>query len=153
MARLDEIRAELAGIQEQLLALPDDAFGERSRLVERQHELRAEAEGLRDELPETRAALVDELERLRARYDEIMRQRLNVAAAGAGDEAQGGVASAQEVAFRMDEATGRRDLERRIVRLRARLAELSEQPADAPDDDHDGGAAPRTLGGPEPSGP
>ncbi len=47
MDRLEEIRAELAALQEELKELDSDDFMERARVRERQRELRAEASAVR----------------------------------------------------------------------------------------------------------
>ncbi len=47
MDRLEEIRAELGSLQEELKELESDDFMERARVRERQRELRAEASALR----------------------------------------------------------------------------------------------------------
>jgi len=47
MSRLEEIRAELNGLQDELKELDSDDFMERARVRERQRELRAEAATVR----------------------------------------------------------------------------------------------------------
>lgn len=54
MGRLDEIRAELNALQDELKELDSDDFMERARVRERQRELRAESSALRS--PEAQTA-------------------------------------------------------------------------------------------------
>lgn len=82
---LDEVRLELAGIHEQLLTLPPDAFAARVELRERQNELRA----LSHEL--VAAKEVHDAAALRAAYvrlqevrDSLVQARRGVAVSSAG---------------------------------------------------------------------
>ena len=83
---LDQVRQELADIHEELLALPADAFGRRSELRDRQHELRqlsaklVEGEALHDA-----AALQAAYKRLHQVRDHLLDQRLISASTSVGD--------------------------------------------------------------------
>lgn len=119
--RLDEVLSKLARTRAELESLPEDAFDERSRKRERLAELRAEAGRLRDEYPTARAELEAELKGLKRQLKRVLEDRPNPA--GMSDSGQGGydVAYAQNIAWAVDEAMGRDQIEKRIRAIQTRL--------------------------------
>jgi len=83
---LDEVRHELAVIHDELLALPTDAFGRRSELRDRQHELRQLSSQLleRTELHDA-DTLRKAYHRLHAVRDHLLDQRLSESSTSVGD--------------------------------------------------------------------
>lgn len=83
---LDQVRQQLAGIHDELLALPPDAFDRRSELKDRQNELRQLSHELAAGLPlqdqQLLKAAFDQLSRVR---DRLLDERLSVTGEGAGD--------------------------------------------------------------------
>ena len=74
---LDRVRSELSEIHEQLLALPADAFDERSKLKDRQNELRKLSHELIEGEPlHSRQALSAAYERLHEVRDRLLELHL-----------------------------------------------------------------------------
>ncbi|MDP8958620.1 MAG: hypothetical protein M3N51_05325 [Actinomycetota bacterium] len=130
MRSLDEVRAELADIQERLIQLPDDAFGERLELKSRQEELRAEAAQLRSRVPETRKELEEELAALERQLDRLFQEHVDVVGQAGGSDAGdfGFTADAFHINKQIDQAGGREGLQDRIAEIRRRLEELDDGP-------------------------
>ncbi|MCH8982483.1 MAG: hypothetical protein IH943_00100 [Acidobacteria bacterium] len=82
---LDQVREELAGIHDELIEIPKDAFGRRAELKSRQNELRqlshhlAEGTGMRD--PAVLRAAFDRLQQLR---DQVLATHLKPQATATG---------------------------------------------------------------------
>ncbi len=82
---LDQVREELAGIHDELIELPTDAFGRRAELKSRQNELRqlshqlAEGTGMRD--PAVLKAAFNRLHQLR---DQVLATHLKPQATATG---------------------------------------------------------------------
>ena len=98
--KLDALNRELAGIQDELLALADDAFAERFALQKRQDELRERAAAFHQDWDSQRSTeeLQAELKARRAQLKGIEDQKINLAmfssgsrGAGAGSSGLGGV--------------------------------------------------------------
>ena len=88
---LDAITQELAKVQDELLALPDDAFSERFALQTRQDGLRKQAAGFHEDWDAQRPTeeLQVELEALRAQLATIEDQKINLAGFSGGGAASG----------------------------------------------------------------
>ena len=94
MADLDDVVRRLSEVQDQLLALADDAFAEKYRLQQRRDELRDLAEEFADDWDAERATedLLRELKSLRQRLAEVDKQRVDLVsqAGSGGSEGPGG---------------------------------------------------------------
>lgn len=131
MSRLDEILAELDRIQERLADLPEDAFDAKAQLQSRQADLRSEAARLREESPVPNEDLVDRLNRLEARWEQLRKERINlISQAGGGSEGGdfGFVSDAAEINRQIDEANDLQELETEIADIRRRLRERGVDP-------------------------
>ena len=74
---LDQVRAELAAIHDELLALPRDDFSRRAELQERRNELRQKSRELAEGLPlHDRAALLAAFNRLQELRDRLVEAHL-----------------------------------------------------------------------------
>lgn len=83
---LDEIRAELAAIHDELLALPPSDYSRRVELADRRNQLRARSRELAEALDSpARETLIAEFERLSRLRDWILDQRLSPASESIGD--------------------------------------------------------------------
>ena len=125
---LDAIRLELAEIQDKLLELPRDAFAERVELRDRQAELRDAIAGQYADRDERRSDtdLLRELESLRKRRKEIVRNRINLVGQSSGGEGGGpgaGSIGIGNLNRQMDEAQGGGDIEARIMRIESILTD------------------------------
>ena len=123
---LDDVRTELAEIQQKLDEIPDDAFAERVGLRDRWLELMALAGELR-EASRTPEELERELRDLRRVRDEVLDRHLSIGNIGAGGGPGGGgidVEYVNELNRTIDEAGDRSTIDRRIRRLEAELARL-----------------------------
>ena len=123
---IDDILAELGRIRDRLTDELDRM--ERSQLLERQEELRAEA---RRVAPEGQRDLEYQLARLVEAWDRLQRQRIDVVKQ-AGDLAAGNFGFATDAVVlnrQIDAAAGREELEARIRELKAKLARF-DSPAD-----------------------
>ena len=125
---INNVLAEMGEIMDQLASLPDDAFGERHRLRQRQKELRSIAADLREGTPVDRQSLQSELEQLLERWDALQKERIDVVMQSGGGS-QGGDAfsgaHAAQVNRQIDAARGRAELEARIGEIR-RLLDKAE---------------------------
>jgi hypothetical protein len=122
---IDDILAELGRIRDRLTGEVDRL--ERSQLLERRDELRAEA---REVSPEGRSDLEYQLSRLVEAWDRLQRQRIDVVKQ-AGDLAAGNfgfTTDAVNINRRIDAAAGREELEARIRELKAKLARFDSPP-------------------------
>jgi hypothetical protein len=123
---IDDILAELNRIRDRLTEEVDRL--ERSQLLERQEELRAEA---RRVAPQDRSDLEFQLARLVEAWDRLQRQRIDVVKQ-AGDLAAGNFGFATDAVNlnrKIDAAAGRTELEARIRELKAKLEQF-DSPAD-----------------------
>lgn len=83
---LDRVRSELSEINEELLALPADAFDDRSRLKDRQNELRKQSHELIEGEPlHSREALRTAYERLHEVRDRLLELHLQHSSTSVGD--------------------------------------------------------------------
>ncbi len=121
---VDVALRELADIQDRLIALPSDAFGER-------YELQTRRAALRDRLAEHHAGADDErptpeleaeLVALRARAEEIKKLRIDVVKqAGGGRTGEMNTRGATGMNRQIDEAQGLPAIRSRIARIEAVL--------------------------------
>jgi len=121
MSTIDRVLEELASIRDRLEQAVDAS--ERVDLLERREELHREA---REAAPTSRAELKEQLSRLIKAWDRLQRQRIDVVKQ-AGDLAAGNfgfTADAVRLNQKIDAASGRDELERRIRELKAKLAEM-----------------------------
>ena len=119
MSTIDRVLEELAVIRDRLQEAVDGV--ERVDLLERREELRREA---REIAPNSRAELEEQLDRLDKAWDRLQKQRIDVVKQ-AGDLAAGNfgfTSDAVRLNQKIDIASGRDELERRIRELRAKLA-------------------------------
>lgn len=115
----DEIRVELSAIAIELAEHHDDAWP--GDLYERRQALRQEVTS-RPPNPSEIDTLERELIGVRARLDEISRNRPDVSGAGDGGQSAGsGIAEAQEMAFEYDRTSGAKSLTERIAFIEARI--------------------------------
>lgn len=133
MSELDELNQELARVQDDLLALPDDAFEARYRLQKRQDELREQAAAYHQDRDARRssAELIAELAALRGQLEGIYDQQINLVsqagggtAAGPGADGYGGVGANQAIF----EAQGGNRVRARIDRIRGILSDRGIDP-------------------------
>jgi hypothetical protein len=84
--KLDALNRELAGIQDELLALADDAFAERFALQKRQDELRERAAAFHQDWDSQRSTeeLQAELKALRGQLKGIEDQKIDLTMQGGG---------------------------------------------------------------------
>jgi|GEM_PF-2500028 len=118
---LDEVRAELAAIHEELLTLPTDDYSRRVELQDRRNELRALSHDLTRELPESaRNALTAEFQRLAKERDRILNQLLSPTGESVGDT---GVPEQMTRAINaaIESGLGLDEIEREIRRILDRL--------------------------------
>ena len=119
MSTIDRVLEELAAIRDRLQEAVDGV--ERVDLLERREELRREA---REIAPNSRAELEEQLDRLDKAWDRLQKQRIDVVKQ-AGDLAAGNfgfTSDAVRLNQKIDIASGRDELERRVRELRAKLA-------------------------------
>ncbi len=95
MTQLNEVLKELSDVQDALLALPDDAFGEKYELQQRRDELRETAAAFSEDLEAQRSSddLWVELKALRRQLRALDGQRINLVSQAGSDQmsALGGV--------------------------------------------------------------
>ena len=123
MSDLDGILVDLATVRDRLAETVDPV--ERITLMERRDELHREARAL---APLSKAELELELERLVGSWEALQRQRIDVVKQ-AGDLAAGNfgfTSDAVRLNQQIDEAAGRKELERRIADLRSRIAAFND---------------------------
>lgn len=119
---LDEVRAELAAIHEELLALPSDAFERRVELQNRRNELRALSHDLTRHLPDSaRTALTAEFERLAKERDRILDR--HVAPSESIGDAGVSMQMAQAINAAIDSGYDLEEVERQIRQILDRLRE------------------------------
>lgn len=114
---LDRVRNELSEIHEQLLALPTDAFDERSRLKDRQNELRKLSHELIEGEPlHSRQALSAAYERLHEVRDRLLELHVQHSSTSVGDA---GIESTFTNAINkaIDAGAGLDDVEARIKQI------------------------------------
>ena len=132
MSAVETLVRQLADVQDQLIALPDDAFAERYKLLQRQDELRSQAaehaKGADIERP-TEDLLV-ELVSLRMQRDGLEGQRINTMLQASNIDASGfsGHADAAAINRRMDDAQGLSRIESRIGRIKGILIDRGVDP-------------------------
>ena len=120
---LDQVRQELADIHDELLALPTNDFDQRSRLKDRQNELRQLSHQMIDDQPLHDAA------HLRAAYDRLhsLRDRLlddRIGVASTGDDAVWGEMSLA-INKAIDAGVGTDEVERRLNEILGQLRSSS----------------------------
>ncbi|NOY54953.1 MAG: hypothetical protein GXP34_03105 [Actinobacteria bacterium] len=129
---LDELLAELAEVQQRLLELSSDAFGERFELQKRQDVLREQtARFARDwDLDRSGEDLLTELASLRERLGQLDRQKIDVVTqGGAGTAAPAGDGwGAVQLNQAMGAAQGAGELHARIGRIKAILTDRGIDP-------------------------
>ena len=122
MDRLDEIVRELAALSGELGASSQER---RTEIEARQSELRIEAARLRETIaPRSEADLKAELYQLKARLDDVYRDRIDVIAQAGGGSAGGDFGLATDAAQlnrHIDAVSGKAEIEARIRALRAAL--------------------------------
>lgn len=126
---VDAALRELADIQDRLIALPADAFGER-------YDLQTHRAALRDRLAETHAGadqerptaeLEAELAALQARAEEVKKLRIDVVKqAGGGRTGEMNTRGATQMNRQIDEAQGLPAIRSRIARIEAVLEQRRE---------------------------
>ena len=126
MADLDDVVRRLSEVQDQLLALPDDAFSEKYRLQQRRKELRDLAKEFADDWDAERPTenLLGELKSLRQRLAEVNNQRINLVSQAGGGGAEGpGASGVGGVSLNaaISNAQGQGTLQARIGRINAIL--------------------------------
>lgn len=133
---LDKVLADLAEVQDQLIALPDEAFGEKAKLQSKQDELRAEAREARHSIGDhldiqALRDLVQHLERELQRYLDA-RPAASVGQGGGGPGG-GGIDPEQyhEMVGRMDKYVGYDKMRAELQELRVKLSEAESA---APED-------------------
>lgn len=120
---LDEVRAELAAIHDELLRLPADDYTRRVELQDRRNQLRALSHDLARKLPEpARQSLVAEFERLAKARDHILDQLLSPSGESVGDA---GVSPAMTriINDAIESGLGLDEIERQIKSILKRLRE------------------------------
>lgn len=125
---MDELRQELAQIQEQLIELPSDAFAERYELRTRQDELRDKVASFSQDRDADRSdqELLEELSALQARHKEIVRSRINLVGQSSGGSGAGpgaGAYGVDDVNRGIAAAAGASEIEARITRIKSILAD------------------------------
>ena len=120
---LDQVRQELADIHDQLLALPTEAFDERSRLKDRQNELRQLSHQLVDgQAMHDAAALKAAYNRLAQVRDNLHDERLS--SSSLGDNAVWGEL-AMGINNAIDAGNGVDEVEARLKEILAQLRSSS----------------------------
>ncbi len=118
---LDEVRAELAAIHEELVDLPAEDFARRVALQDRRHHLRALSHELTSELPEgARHALVAEFDRLSRTRDRILQHRLIHHPESVGDAGLSSIFT-DAVNSAIEHGMGLEDIEKQIRSVLERL--------------------------------
>ena len=120
---LDQVRQELADIHDELLALPADDFDRRSRLKDRQNELRQLSHQMIDDQPLHDAAhLRAAYHRLQSLRDRLLDDRIGVASTG--DDAVWGEMSLA-INNAIDAGVGTDEVERRLNEILGQLRSSS----------------------------
>lgn len=128
MSDLERILHDLAEVQDELIALPEDAFTEREAVRERQEELRAEAAKFAKEQDAGRsdAELLDELAQLREWLAEAEEQHIDMvgqAGGTGGAKATDGDADIAGINRKIDRAQGAGEIHARIGHVKGILHE------------------------------
>lgn len=123
---LSDILADLAGVHDQLIALPSDDFGGRADLLVRQDQLRSEIAAARNDLQSAIDADTD-IDQLRARVRQL--ERLVESHVSSRPEPGGGASgdganSLVHMHEAVNDATGFEAAKGELSRLRARLEEF-----------------------------
>jgi len=127
---LDEVLADLAGVQDEILATKDDDRAARAELSNRQDALRSEAAEARSAIPSD--VSVGDLEHQIELLEQEILGHLDTrpsASAGAGTGRGGGIDPdfLHEMHRKMAKSFGLEEKKERLRRLRNRLAELQEE--------------------------
>ncbi len=118
---LDQVREELAEIYEQLMVLPADDFDTRSKLKDRQNELRQLSAQLIEGQPlHSQEALKAAYERLAKVRDRLLDQHLDTASTSIGDAGIEGE-FVQAVNKAMDQGLGVEEIEDRLKEILEQL--------------------------------
>ena len=125
---LDDVLAELRGLQQRLSELPEDAFTERLTVQDRRRELHVSAAELRESSrsPEDLQKELDDLRRLR---DQVFERHLSIGNVGPGGGEGGGgieVRYVFEVNRTIDEAWDLDTIYRQIRELEVKLGGRSQ---------------------------
>ena len=125
---LEEILAELGGVQDRLLEVDANDFGTRAELSNLQDALRLEASQARDEMPDDLSAERLESE-IKRREDELVRYlgtRLSASAGGGAGRGGGGIDPnyVHEMHRKMDTAFRFEDKKEQLRLFKVRLADL-----------------------------
>jgi len=131
-----DIVRQLSEVQDQLNALPDDAFAQRWELRNRQAELREQARAFSYASDEDKfdEDLLDELRALRERMKMIERQRIDLVGQAGGGSMSGEMGNLGGVKLNrsMDEASGLPKIKARIGAIKGVLIDRG---VDIPDPD------------------
>lgn len=120
---LDQVRQELADIHDELLALPTDAFDRRSRLKDRQNELRQLSHKMVDGQPLHDAAhLKSAFDRLHSLRDHLLEERIGAASTG-GNAVWGEISMGINKAI--DAGVGTDEIEKRLKEILGQLRSSS----------------------------
>ncbi|MFV1961817.1 MAG: hypothetical protein ACC658_08275 [Acidimicrobiia bacterium] len=120
---LDQVRQELADIHDELLALPSDAFDRRSRLKDRQNELRQLSHRMVDGQKLHNAAhLKAAYDRLHSVRDHLLDERIG--ASSTGDDAVWGEISLA-INKAIDAGVGTDEIEKRLKEILGQLRSSS----------------------------
>ncbi len=119
LSELERVTQELAAVQDQLLALPSDAFAERYALQTRQDKLRSEAAALAVDWDDQRTPddLQAELKALKARVSLVVDQHSGYATGHGTGFGGGGVSAA--VAKLANEARANSGVDQLLARINA----------------------------------
>ncbi|MEE8407921.1 MAG: hypothetical protein V3S32_12335 [Acidimicrobiia bacterium] len=116
---LDQVRQELADIHDEFLALPTDAFDRRSRLKDRQNELRQLSHKMVDgQQLHDAAHLKAAFDRLHSLRDSLIEERIG--AASTGDNAVWGEIS-MSINNAIDAGIGTDEIEERLKEILGQL--------------------------------
>jgi hypothetical protein len=126
MAHPLDIARQLARIQDELIALPDDAFAERWELRKQQDELRERAREFSYAMYEDKFddELLDELRALRDHMKSIEKQRIDlVVQAGSGGVSMMGNLGGVQINKGIDDAQGLPQIKAKIGRIKGILTD------------------------------
>ena len=134
MTEVEELVQELSRVQDELLALPDDAFAEIYRLQQERDELRERAAAFVQDWDAERASeeLLRELASVRQRLKDAEDAKIDLVMQAGGGGAAGGGIGLGDVSLnqRISEAQGVGELRARIGRLKGILIDRG---VDVPD--------------------
>jgi len=128
MSDISSLTQELADVDEQLRALPDDAFADKYELLKKQDELRERAAQFAVDADKERSteALLSELSGLRSQLAQLDGQKIDlVVQAGGGAVGMSNMGNLGGVALnaRMTEASGTSRIQARIGVIKGVLAD------------------------------